>query len=101
MARINVPEFRRLLSPNFPVGYNNLQEALNFIQYPPTVSPYMPLIVFIDREGVIKAQYGGRDAFVADDQLDANIRSRILDMLGPATPPRKNAPLKRLPAGRR
>ena len=35
---------------------------------------YVPQMVFIDRKGVIRAQYGGTDPFLGDQQ-EANMRA--------------------------
>ena len=89
MARINVPEFIRQFNPGFPVGYNQLRPALDFMQHPPMVGPRMPLIVFVDRQGIIRAQYEGHEPFFADDQMDQNIREKIRELLNEPAPPAK------------
>ena len=47
----------------------------------------MPQLVFIDRKGTIRAQYGGGDAFYKDEEK--NMREMIVSLLKetPATPP--------------
>jgi peroxiredoxin len=96
-ARTDVPEFVRQFSPPFPVGYNQLRPALDFMQHPPMVGPIMPLLVFIDREGVIRAQYEGNEPFLAADQVEKNLRAKILELLNQGAPPAKSAPRKPLP----
>jgi peroxiredoxin len=87
MARMNVPEFVRQFNPPFPVGYNELRPVLDFMQHPPMVGPRMPLIVFLDRQGVIRAQYEGHEPFLAQDQMQKNIRLKIVELMNLATPP--------------
>jgi peroxiredoxin len=96
-ARINVPEFVRQFNPPFPVGYNQQRPVLDFMQHPPMVDPIMPLLVFIDREGVIRAQYEGHEPFLAADQVAKNVRAKILELLNEGAPPAKSAPRKPLP----
>jgi len=90
MAQIHVPEFVRQYNPNFPVGYDRLRPVLDFMQHPTGLTPLMPFIVFVDREGVIRAQYEGHEPFFAEDQMEKNIRAKIAEMLkNEASPPKK------------
>jgi hypothetical protein len=84
------------MKPPFPVGYNNDSNAvLDFLQHPRMVVPYMPLLVFIDREGVIRAQYEGRDAYFDDARQEQNLRSTIEGLLKPPAPARgRKAPAR-------
>ena len=50
------------------------------------VGPVMPLLVFIDREGVIRAQYEGQEPFLAADQVEKNVRAKILELLNQGAP---------------
>jgi hypothetical protein len=95
-ARGDVPKFVRQFNPPFPVGYNELRAALDFMQHPPMVGPIMPLLVFVDREGVIRAQYEGHEPFLAADQVETNLRAKILELLNGGAPPAKGAPRKPL-----
>jgi len=85
-ARTDVPGFVRQFNPPFPVGYNQLRQALDFMQHPPMVGPIMPLLAFIDREGVIRAQYEGQEPFLAADQVEKNLRAKILELLNGGAP---------------
>jgi peroxiredoxin len=96
-ARTNVPEFVRQFNPPFPVGFSQQRAALDFMQHPPMVGPIMPLLVFIDREGVIRAQYEGYEPFLAADQVEKNVRAKILELLNQGAAPAKSAPRKPLP----
>ncbi len=96
MAQINVPEFIRQFKPQFPVGYNQQKHALDFMQHVPMVSPLMPLIAFIDRQGKIRAQYEGNDPFLAEDQMEKNIREKIASLLDEGAPaPQKKRPRRK------
>jgi hypothetical protein len=85
-ARTALPGFLRQFNPPFPVGYNQLMAALDFMQHPPIVGPHMPLIAFIDRQGVVRAQYEGQEPFLAQDRMAGNIRAKIVELLEEAAP---------------
>ncbi len=85
-GRADVPGFVRQFNPPFPVGYNQQRAALDFMQHPPMVGPVMPLLVFIDRDGVIRAQYEGHEPFLAADQVEKNLRAKILELLNQGAP---------------
>jgi peroxiredoxin len=71
-APLRIDAFRRTLQPVFPVGYNRVEEAAKFLGYPPGVPMLMPVIVFIDRYGTIRAQFDGEDKAMKDQ--DKNLR---------------------------
>jgi hypothetical protein len=55
------------------------------------VDPRMPLIAFIDRQGILRAQYEGQEPFLAQDQMGKNIRAKIVELLEEGAPgARKN-----------
>jgi peroxiredoxin len=95
-AALAVPGFIQTMRLPFPVGYNNDSNAvLDFMQHPRMVVPYMPLLVFIDREGVIRGQYEGRDTYFDDARQEQNLRSTIEGLLKPAAPARgRKAPAR-------
>ena len=85
-ARTALPGFLRQFNPPFPVGYNQLRAALDFMQHPPMVGPRMPLIAFMDRQGILRAQYEGQEPFLAQDQMAKNIRAKIVELLDEGAP---------------
>jgi hypothetical protein len=88
---MNVPDFIKNFQPPFPVGFNERKAVLDYLQHPAMFKLLMPQLVFIDRQGVIRAQYSGDDKFFADD-LEKNMREQIESLLKeePA-PPKKPA----------
>jgi thiol-disulfide isomerase/thioredoxin len=80
MASSAVPEFIRRYQPPFPVGYNDRNTALEYLQHPFGARLLMPQIVFIDRTFTIRAQYPGDDKFFGDDQ-EKNLREQIEKLL--------------------
>ena len=77
-----VPGFIRTYRPNFPVGWNNPVDILNYLQVPVITPGYVPKMVFIDREGVIRAEHGaGATVDPYFEQPGANIRVTLNEML--------------------
>jgi peroxiredoxin len=97
MAQLNVPEFIRRFDPPFPLGYNKFREALDFMQHPPMVQALMPLIAFIDREGVLQAQYEGYEPFFSEEKMAGNIHAKIKELLGPVAPAKTETRKKATP----
>ncbi len=94
-----VGEYSRQFGLRFPVGYiQNQQAPIEFLQHPVMSRMMMPQVVFIDRAGVIQAQYAGSDTkfFTGEEQ---NLREMVQKMLGkaPAAKPAvKKAPAKKV-----
>ncbi len=76
MAKMNVPDFIKRFQPPFPVGFNTQTEADVYLQHPVIYVLYVPQLVFIDRQGIIRAQHAGEDKAFWEDQ-DAHIREQI------------------------
>jgi hypothetical protein len=99
-ARTNLPGFLRQFNPPFPVGYNQLMPVLDFMQHPPIIGPRMPLIAFIDRQGILRAQYEGQEPFLAQDQMAKNIRAKIAELLDEGAPDAKTKVAKKVPGAK-
>jgi len=77
-ARSHIRLFIRNFAPPFPVGYNTGAEAGSFL--PPTGKlPLMPLVGFIDRQGILRAQHEGEEPFFNDPER--NLRKEIEALL--------------------
>jgi len=77
-----VEGYRQQLELKYPVGYVPRDLVVNFLQHPPMVSMMVPQLVFIDPQGVIRAQYNGTDSFFQDEEK--NMR-RMIESLLPAS----------------
>lgn len=64
---------------NYPVGLLNRDKAYEFLQQSVMMSMPMPQLVFIDRKGNIRAQYGGTSPFFSDEER--NMRNAIEELL--------------------
>jgi peroxiredoxin len=96
MAASAVPGFLRQYAPPFPVGYNSNLESVAFLQHPSMLMLYMPGVMFIDKDGVIRQQYEGRDPLLEAGSAEKNIRAEIEKLL--AQPVVKKSPSKKKPA---
>lgn len=87
-ANLAVPLFVKQFNPPFPVGYNmDAGGVLTFFQYGQNNIPHMPILAFIDRQGVIQAQHeGGDEKFFGDPQQAENLRTQIEALLKEHTP---------------
>jgi len=85
MAATAVPGFIRQFAPTFPVGYTTSAESIKFLQHPPVLGFYMPALVFIDKEGVIRFQAEGRDPLLNLATQEKSVRDKIIEVMGPVT----------------
>ena len=75
MSRMLVPDFIKLAGDAFPIGWDDRDPVYNYLQRSPMLLTYVPIMVFIDRAGVIRGQYMGDDPFFSD--RDKNVRAMI------------------------
>jgi hypothetical protein len=78
--QLMLPNFLKRFQPTFPVGYSNRDAAVDYLQHPITQRIVMPQLVFIDRQGQIRAHYTGSDPFLGAD-VEKNLRGMIEDLL--------------------
>ena len=76
-APFNVQNFNKTYGVNFPCGYSNQKAVMDFLQI--TDPPFVPDMVFIDKTGVIRAQYVGDEKFLENEEK--NIRAELDKML--------------------
>jgi peroxiredoxin len=90
MARMLLPEFIQKSGATFPVGYDDSDPVYSFLQRPTILQTFVPIMVFIDRQGLIRGQYLGDDSFFKDSEK--NIRSMIETLLKTPAAAKKSAP---------
>jgi peroxiredoxin len=83
-AASRAQQFKSSLSLNFPLGYSEQPQVLEFLQLPPNDPYFVPILVFIDRRGMVRSQYVGDDTFLSHQE--ANIRAEIDKMLKAGAP---------------
>jgi thiol-disulfide isomerase/thioredoxin len=93
-AKENIQQFNRLFAINFPCGYSSRKNVLDFLAQPESSPPFVPVLVFIDRTGVVRAQHmmtgdEGPDSAETKwfNNIETGIRAEIdkLVKAGPAT----------------
>ncbi len=98
-AAQNLAGFITTFNPPFPVGYNtDHNTVLNYLQHPPMLLLKMPVLVFIDGQGVVRAQYEGDDPFMAEDKQEQNIQQAIDGLLVGGAAGKKTTATKRAKA---
>lgn len=98
MAIMLLPEFQQRTRVTFPLGYDERDPVLNYLQIPLNYRLYVPIVVFIDRNGTIRGQHLGDDGFFSAQEK--NIRATLEKLLSePAAAP-KPAPKKVAASGR-
>jgi hypothetical protein len=91
-APVAVEPFRRAYAPNFPVGYRDRVRVEHYLQLSPIMRNYVPNVVVIDRNWVIRAQHAGDDPFLLDS--NKNLRA-LLDSLLKESAAKKGAAKKK------
>jgi len=99
-AQLAVPNFVKNFKPPFPVGYNDGATAMAFMEHVMVKVPIMPMLAFIDRQGMIRAEYEGDDEKFFGEQHEQNLRAQIEALLktgtsAPKTPASKTAAPKK------
>lgn len=64
----------------YPLGRVHREVAYTFLDHPKTAPLFTPQVVFIDRQGKIRAQYGGTDTFLRWGE-EENIRELVEELL--------------------
>jgi peroxiredoxin len=77
----DIPAFVSQFKVPFPVGKAGVVPAWDFIQWPRDKIAMVPFLVFIDRSGVIRAQYTGADEKFFDNQQEQHMREEAEKLL--------------------
>jgi peroxiredoxin len=77
-AKTQVDQFVKVFGVNFPLGYSNEINVLRFLGLPPKTPTFVPMVIFIDRNGMIIAQH----AITGDDKKDAGEKAFFDDLGG-------------------
>jgi peroxiredoxin len=94
MATMLVPDYINQLGLKFPVGVGTREEVNSFLQYPVIERMRVPQLVFIDRKGIIRAQYPCESEFFAPGKEESNMRKQIEELLNDSGGAAKATPTK-------
>lgn len=78
MAMMLVPDYIKNLGLTFPVGVGTRESVMDFLQHSPIMRMMVPQLVFVDRKGIIRAQYGGDDPFFLDKEKNMRVQIEAL-----------------------
>ncbi len=78
-AKTQVADFAKQYVKGFPIGYVDRGEVNEFLQKSVMTVLYVPIMVFIDRKGVIQSEYIGDQNFLADPAK--NVRAELDKLL--------------------
>lgn len=94
MSSLNIPDFRKKFTPEFPVGYNEQEYAAKFLGYAETDPMIVPQIVIVDKAGMIRAQIGGDAKEMLAETQEKNLRAALDQVLrqGAKTDVRRPSP---------
>ena len=82
----DIPSFVSQFKVPFPVGTAGVLSAVDYIQWPKDKRPLVPFVVFIDRKGMIRAQYTGVDESYFDAQQEQHMRSDVDKLMNEGAP---------------
>jgi thiol-disulfide isomerase/thioredoxin len=78
-ASIAMVGFTKQFKPAFPVGYATRDEVLKYLGATANEEIFVPVLVFIDRKGMIRHLHRGDDDFFKEG--DKNIRAYVEELL--------------------
>lgn len=67
-AKDDVGPFMERYKVGFPMGYLDKAGTMRVADVPGDKRPYVPIVIFIDRAGVVRFQYFGNDAVMKDEE---------------------------------
>ena len=80
-AATRIKDFNRNLRVNFPCGTAERGPVLEYLSIAPNQPFFVPILVFIDKTGMIRSEYIGDERFLQDQEV--NIRAEIDKYLKP------------------
>jgi thiol-disulfide isomerase/thioredoxin len=92
MSSLHIPAFQKQFQLQFPVGYNDQNYVQKFLGRGDNDPMFMPQLAFVDRGGVIRAQYAGDDAALSRDIQDKSLREALDRTLKEGAPPKQSVP---------
>lgn len=84
-------KFIKTYQTNFPVGAMTGPEMLKFTQVTAEMRPTVPMVFFIDRNGIVRAQFFSSEPFMEEQVQARNIRALASKLLEENAAPVKPA----------
>lgn len=92
-----VDAFIKQFKVTFPVGYSNIPAVLKFLGLPENSPYFVPMLVFIDKKGIVRKQVVGDDKFFDEKSQSENIKAALDSLLKPASPVTSSKTAKKAP----
>lgn len=83
MANMLVPDFIKTYKPEYPMGWTTRDAVYDYLQQSQMFQLYVPIIVTIDRAGVIREQHLGDEEYGHDP--DKNVRASVESIMKPGS----------------
>ncbi len=59
MSSLHVADFKKQFQTQYPVGYNDQKYVMKFLGLPENDPLFVPQLVFVDKNGMVRAQFTG------------------------------------------
>jgi peroxiredoxin len=67
-AAYSIGPFVQRYRPSFPMGSLGREDAIKMADIPPNTRPFVPVVLFIDRQGTVRLQYYGNDPVLKEQE---------------------------------
>jgi peroxiredoxin len=85
-------KFAKEHNVTLPIGHIDPDVLVQFGQIKEEMRPTVPMVFFIDRQGMVQGQYFGADPFMEEKYQDQNMRAKLMQLL-----PKRDAGTKATP----
>jgi hypothetical protein len=77
MSSLHIPDFVKEFKPQFTVGYNEESYIQKFLGRPESEPMFFPQLAFVDKNGMIQAEFAGDDPALAKDIQEKSLRDTL------------------------
>lgn len=78
-ATTRIEQFNKVFGVNFPCGFSNEAAARQFMGLSKEEPYFVPILIFIDKTGMVRSQYIGDEKFLGNQEV--NIRAELDKLL--------------------
>lgn len=77
MSSLHVADFKKQFQTQYPVGYNDQKYVAKFLGLPENDPMFVPQLVFVDKNGMVRAQFTGESPAMEKDVQEKNLRETL------------------------
>ncbi len=81
MSSLHVADFKKQFQTQFPVGYNDQKYVAKFLGLPENDPMFVPQLVFVDKNGMIRAQFTGDSSAMEKEVQEKSLRETLEKIL--------------------